>query len=106
MVSTEVCRNLCNMSVYVGVWRVYILHQKIKHPGGSGGFVLQTKGRPRSATQFSGFFTFVKSHPCQTCKVLASSTFGCLLMPYGTQIHDHLLPRAGVFKHSTTEYAQ
>ena len=28
-----------------------------------GGFVLWTKGRPRPATNSSGFFTFVKSHP-------------------------------------------
>ena len=56
---------LCpTLILLVGMWRVWKL-SAIKNPVGSGGFVLQTKGRPRPATHFSGFlFTFVKSHPC------------------------------------------
>ena len=38
------------------MWRV-CKSSKIKHPGGSGGFVLETKGRPRPATHLSGCFT-------------------------------------------------
>ena len=50
--------------LFVEMWRCgeSVNPPKIKHPGGSGGFVLLTKGRPRSTTHFSGFFTQVKSH--------------------------------------------
>ena len=47
--------------LFVGMWRV-CKSSKIKHPGGSGGFVLSTKGRPRTATHFSGFFLLLSNH--------------------------------------------
>ena len=37
------------VSCLLGMWRA-CKSSKIKHPGGSGGFVLKTKGRPRPAT--------------------------------------------------------
>ena len=46
------------------MWRV-CKSSKIKHPGRSGGFVLQTIGRPRPALPiFQDFFLFFKSRPC------------------------------------------
>ena len=50
----------CVQTLFVGMWRV-CKSSKIKHLGGSMGFVLETKWRPRPATHLSGFFTFVKS---------------------------------------------
>ena len=44
------------------LWRV-CKSSKIKHPGGSGGFVLHSKGRPRPATHFSGCFYFCQITP-------------------------------------------
>ena len=41
-----------DFSLFVGMWRV-CKSSKMKHPGGSGGYVLWTKGRPRPATHFS-----------------------------------------------------
>ena len=40
--------------LFVWMWRV-CKSSKIKHPGGSGGFVLQTKGRPRPSTHFQDY---------------------------------------------------
>ena len=44
------------------MWRV-CKSSKIKHPGGSGGYVLETKVRPRTATHFSGYFTLSNHTP-------------------------------------------
>ena len=45
--------------LFVGMWRV-CKSSKIKHPGGSGGFVLKTEGRVRSRPVFQDFYNFVQ----------------------------------------------
>ena len=60
--STCTCTLYCFQTssfLFVGMWRV-CKSSKMKHPGGSGGFVLETKGRPRPATHFyfSRFFFY------------------------------------------------
>ena len=42
--------------LFVGMWRV-CKSSKIKHPGGSGGSVLEIKGRPRPLPTFQDLFT-------------------------------------------------
>ena len=47
---------------FVGMWRV-CKSSKIIHPGGSGGFVLSTQGRPRPATHFHCCFLLSNHTP-------------------------------------------
>ena len=64
------------------MWRVCI-SSKIKHPGGSARFVLQTKGRPSPNAHITGLFTFVKKHPYRLNKkkILRSSKQFDLFFP-------------------------
>ena len=51
------------------MWRV-CKSSKIKHPRGSGGFVLKTKGRPRPATPFNRIFYFCQITPLNIFKYI------------------------------------